>query len=123
MCIEGKMYQTNPYQSAAKGQPLLWRLESAGGMWNLERTQGPGSVLLCADDPRRLPRQLDPKSQAVTGEGWPSRQEEAKRDFLGTQAMPGAPPACSESQLSWHMVGFRSGVGSPEQSHQRWICV
>lgn len=40
--------------------------------------------LLSADDPHSLPRQLDPKSQAVTGEGWPSLQEEAKRDFLGT---------------------------------------
>lgn len=67
--------------------------------------------LLSAGDPRSLPRQLDLKSQAVTGEGWPSLQEEAKRDFLGTQAMPGASLARSESQLSWHTVGFRSRVG------------
>lgn len=41
-------------------------------------------VLLSAEDPHRLPRQPDPKSQAVTEGGWPSLQEEAKWDFPGT---------------------------------------
>lgn len=41
VCVEGKIY---PYQSAAKGQPLLRRLESAARMWNLEHTLEPGTV-------------------------------------------------------------------------------
>lgn len=71
-------------------------------MWNLERMLEPGTVAsfflqttlaVCSGS-------LNPKSHADTGEGWPSLQEEAKRDFLGTQAMLGAALACLESQLS-----------------------
>lgn len=46
-------------QCPAKGQPSLWRRESAHGMWNLERTPEPGTVAaFSAEHPRRLTGRL-----------------------------------------------------------------
>lgn len=85
------MYQTNPYQPPAKGQPLLWRRVSAGGMWNLEHLLEPGTVasFFC-----RRPSQSDlaaqiERARLSLGKASQARQKEAKRNFLGTQAWAG----------------------------------
>lgn len=63
------------------------------------------------------------RARLSLGKAGQACQKDAKRDFLGTQARLGATLAPSESQLSWHMVGFGSGVGSLYPSPQTQICV
>lgn len=84
-------------------------------MWNLECALEPGTVASFSLQTTLIvgPGSSNPKSQAITGEGRPRQPREDKRNFLGIEALLGATLACPESQLSWHMVGFGSGVGSP----------